>query len=55
MSQQLAELLQGGVPMVDSLRVLAPASLGLGGSFSRVLFDAADRVEPRSGALRGLG
>lgn len=42
----LAELVRTGVPMVESLRVLAPTCSGPGGSFLRpVLENAADRIE----------
>ncbi|MCI0362316.1 MAG: type II secretion system F family protein [Phycisphaerales bacterium] len=44
-SQQLAQMLGSGVPMVEALRVIAPTSSGLSAGFAGILSDAADRVE----------
>ena len=44
LSLHLAELLRTGVPMVEALRVLSPATSG-GGGLRRRLLAAADRVE----------
>jgi general secretion pathway protein F len=45
LAQQLAELKQSGVPMVESLRVLAPTAAGHSADLQRVIMQAADRIE----------
>ena len=45
LSLQLADLLRSGVPMVESLRVLAPTASGSRNGLHRQLLAAADKVE----------
>ena len=45
LAQQLAKLKQSGVPIVESLRVVAPIGAGLSSDLQRVVSQAADRLE----------